>query len=74
MTKDELAYMRDLKKLDDIRLGMRAPSVRCRHPLNTLERCRLQGWLRWEADRGAYGGFATLTTKGLRALQRASRE
>lgn len=68
MTKDELAYMRDLAQLDKIHLGMRAPSMLVKHPELAQQRCIDRGWVRFEPD--AAGGFVTLTTKGARMLQR----
>ena len=58
----------DVKSLDDIRLGMRAPSLQVRHPWEVQQRCIQRGWVRFEPDDA--GGFVTLATKGLRAIQR----
>jgi len=64
MTGDEYRYLMDLKSLDDIRLGMRWPSIAVRHPEVTQERLVERGWVRNEGD------FVTLRTAGLRAIQR----
>jgi hypothetical protein len=71
MTRNEYRYMLDLKSLDDIRLGMRAPSMAVKHPVQTQERCIARGWVRFEPDDA--GGFVTLRTAGYRALQREFR-
>lgn len=68
MTGDEYRYLMDLKSLDDIRLGMRAPSMAVKHPAETQARCIERGWVRFEDDYA--GGFCTLRTAGLRAIQR----
>lgn len=66
MTNDEYQYMLDLKSLDDIHLGMRAPSMAVRHAPFVTKRVIDRGWVRYEPDDA--GGFVTLRTKGLRAL------
>ena len=71
MTTDEFLYLRSLKRLDDIHLGMRAPSMLVKHPEATQSRCINLGWARFEDD--SAGGFVTLTTKGLRVFQRETR-
>jgi hypothetical protein len=68
MTSGEYQYMLDLKGLDDIHLGMRAPSMAVRHAPFVAQRVIRRGWVRYEPDEA--GGFVTLSTRGLRALQR----
>ena len=69
MTKQEQLCLKDAKQLDDIFLGMLAPSIEVKP--GTVERCVSKGWLRSEDENHPSGDpVLYLTTKGLRAYQR----
>lgn len=74
MTKGEAAYLRDLKGLDDIRLGMVLPSAQvCDrwHHAQLRDRLLERGWI-FTTGQFAFGEpIVFLATKGLRALRRA---
>ena len=73
MTLQQFLYLRDLKRLDDIQLGMLAPSVEILRPEKVRSQCVDRGWIRLEVDEVriyTYVPVAYLTTSGLRAWQR----
>jgi hypothetical protein len=70
LTRDELAYLRDLASLDRINLGMLYPSVNVKKPEEVCDRLVSRGLAR-VAEINPYGdAVIELTTKGHRTLRR----
>ena len=77
LRKAEWMFLRDLKALDDIQLGMLAPSAATEEQMRkdrlTAIRLDIKGYIRTEPPPDQEGPWACiyyLTTKGLRAVQR----
>lgn len=72
MTKDEQQYLEDLKRLDDISLGMVLPSIKVREPMQVRDRLMARKWIHTRGQKVFGEPVVFLSTRGLRALRRAS--
>jgi hypothetical protein len=70
LTLNEFLYLRDLKGLDDIHLGMLGPSTLVKKPEQVRDRLAAKGWIRLEPWEAPFDYCAHLTTRGLRAYKR----
>lgn len=70
MTKNEFRFLDELKRLDDLQLGMIAPGHAVKNPEDTRARLLERGYIRIEGDSKILGWpILSLTTRGLRAWQ-----
>lgn len=75
MTKQQKAFLSGIKQLDDIQLGCLAVGDHMSAKEQKLKRqCADRGWIRLAEFADPWGDVMHLSTKGLRALQRACRE
>lgn len=75
MTKQQRQFLQGIKELDDIHLGCLAVGEHMSSKEQKIKRqCAQRGWIHLAEFADPWGDVMHLSTKGLRALQRANGE